>query len=104
MIKKKQEIVKFIKLVNNIFGSDVLTIVDHWEDTLSIGFQKDDKLVYVSLYAQDSYFYECELLVDDPEIVYISQGCDNANAKQLLDAMSKFFEIKFIDKKYQKDL
>ncbi|WP_341755624.1 hypothetical protein [Candidatus Tisiphia endosymbiont of Ptychoptera albimana] len=100
MIKKEEGIIKLLNLVNDIFGNDAPVINDHWEgDLCAIGLQKDNKLIYVSITgcAKNQYFYECELLVDDPEEVYIAQDSeDNVTEERLLEVMSKFFDIPLV--------
>lgn len=103
-MKKDKSIINFLRLINNQFGRNTFFLVDHWNIRDAIGLQKDNKLIFVEYFRLNQFFYECELLVDDPEIVYISQGSDITSKEQLLEIMSKFFEIKFADKKYKKDL
>jgi hypothetical protein len=96
MIKKTSEIKQFVELVRETFGKDGPAIQDHWEGNFkAIGFQKDDKLIYVAIYGKQDYFYECELLLDDPEEVYIPQESENGvSAERVLEVMNKFFNIK----------
>jgi hypothetical protein len=99
MIKKDREIKRLIKFIDKIFGINVLEIKDYWESYDAIGLQRDNKLIYISTtrYKKHGYFYECELLVDDPEIVYISQESEsNVSQEELLNVIEKFFEIKRI--------
>lgn len=94
MIKKSKEIIKFIKLVNSTFGHLTPVVNDHWEGDLNaIGMQKGDKLIYISYYNQDDYFYECELLTNSNKRPYLVQESNNATEKELLEVISKFFGI-----------
>lgn len=97
MIKKHKRIIKLVKLINNIFGNNTLLINDHWEgDLCAVSFQKGNKLIYISTIGckNDHYFYECELLIDNPDEIYITQNSeDNVPKEKLLEVMSKFFSI-----------
>ncbi|WP_342269581.1 hypothetical protein [Rickettsia endosymbiont of Orchestes rusci] len=93
MIEKNKQVKKLIKLVNNIFGNDIFTVVNYWCDESSIGLKKDNKLIYVCIYNKNGYFYESEILLDDPEEPYIVQDSENVSEEQLLEVISKFFEI-----------
>ena len=105
MIKKDKEVIEIIKLINSTFGNDVLTIKDYWNDYISIGLKKGNKLIYIACYGKNDYFYEYELLVDNPDIVYISQGSDNVMSKtKLLKVISDFFNIKIISDKTLEEL
>jgi hypothetical protein len=94
---KDINIAKVLKILKRAFGAKTFKEVDYWNDEFAIGLQKSNKLIYISTAAaaqdEDYYFYECELLVDDPDKVYISNGCDEGNTKDLLKTISDFFEI-----------
>jgi hypothetical protein len=98
MIQKNREVIEIVELINSIFGNDVLRISDHWEEDLcAIGLQKENKLIYIACYERGYYFYECEILVDDPEIIYLPQYSENnISEQQLLKIISNFFNIKII--------
>jgi len=96
VIKKQKEIIELVNLVNYTFGNDAPTINDHWEtDLCAIGLQKNDKLIYIAAYAHNDYFYECELLVDDPDVIYIAQDTENNVSKErILEVISDYFRIR----------
>jgi hypothetical protein len=93
MIEKNKQVRNLIKLVKNIFGKDIFTVVDYWDDEAAIGLQKDDKLIYVCIYNKNGYFYETEILLDDPDKPYMVQDSENVSEEKLLEVISKFFEI-----------
>ena len=97
MIKKDKSIIRLIRLVNNAFGSDTLLIKDHWKiDLCAIGFQKDNRLIYISTTGcpKNHYFYECENLLEDSDMPYIPEDSnDNVFEDQLLEVISKFLRV-----------
>ena len=96
-MNKDEPLMNFLKLVNNKFGENTFHIIDHWNIYEAIGLQKNNKLIYIEHLKLNNFFYECELLLDDPEEVYIVYSTDfNVTAEELLEIMSKFFEIKIL--------
>jgi hypothetical protein len=97
MINKHKEIIKLVNLVNKAFGELAPKPNRDWDNFSRIGLQKDNKRIYIAYYKKNDYFYECDLLVDDPDIVSISQENGNVSSKEeLLNVIEKFFEIKRI--------
>jgi hypothetical protein len=93
-VKKDKVIIKFLELVKNKFGINALSIVDYWNIYDAIGLQRNNKLIYVEHLKLSHFFYECELLSDDPEIVYTVQSTGNdVTEEELLKIIDKFFEV-----------
>ncbi|RTK94638.1 MAG: hypothetical protein EKK64_08055 [Neisseriaceae bacterium] len=63
---------------------------------MRFGLQKDDKLIYIAYYNHDDYFYECELLTSSNKRPYLVQESNNATEEELLEVISKFFDISCI--------
>jgi hypothetical protein len=97
MTNKDKTITKFVQIIKNTFGENAFEETDYWdEDLLAIGLKRLNKLIYISTAGckKNQCYYELELLVDDPEIIYISKGSDDGNKQKLLEVISDFFEIK----------
>ena len=93
MRRKTIEIARFCNLLKRTFKSANFIVNDQWDDANAIGFQKDNKLIYVAFYSQDDYFYECSILTDG-----FGQSCkvcsNNATEEEMLRIIGNFFEIK----------
>ncbi|WP_341789110.1 MULTISPECIES: hypothetical protein [unclassified Rickettsia] len=94
MIEKNQLVIRFIDIINKEFGDDTFSVVDDWDDFNSIGFKRNNKLIYICIYDKDDYFYECEVLsnVSDKPAQAVGRASVNTK-KELVEIMSKFFEI-----------
>lgn len=93
MIKKNKEIIRFLNLLKSTFENTNFTISDQWDDASAIGFEKDNKLIYVAFYNHDDYFYECSF-IDELKHSYKVYDSNNATEKQLLKVIENFFELK----------
>lgn len=96
-MKKDKTITKIIDLINKTFGVKTFIIRDYWNQFNSIGLEKNKKLIFISTWHSlpDKYFYECEILLDDPDKVYSSYSTeDNVSTERLLEVIENFFEIK----------
>lgn len=97
IVKRNKQINKLLNTINNMFGSDNFLISSRWDSVCDIGLQKGNKLIYISTFGckKNCYFYESEILINDPKEVYIVQNNEtNVPEENLLEIISKFFEIK----------
>ncbi|MEY4463831.1 MAG: hypothetical protein RLZZ81_802 [Pseudomonadota bacterium] len=99
IVKRSKVINKLLSTINKIFGNDSFIISSRWDSVCDVGLQRGNKLIYISTFGckKNCYFYECEILVNDPEEVYIVEDSDTALEEELLEIISKFFEIKVIN-------
>ena len=94
MNTKSKEVTEFLQLVDHTFGTKTLEVVDHWDDETAVGLQKANKLLYVDIDCNGLCFYECEFLVDDPEIVYNAGNSENNITQQnMIKVIKDFFNI-----------
>lgn len=96
---KDKKITKFLKLVEEKFGNDKLSIVNYWSLYGTIGLTRENKLIYIDYYNKSDCYYECEIHSTEDTSGTDFKVCDSDNVteKQLLEIISKFFEIEIKD-------
>ena len=97
MTNKNRAIIRIIKLVNKVFGVNAPQPNDDYSPFDDIGLQKGDKVIYIntSSYKKFGYYYSCDVLDNDPEIILRSLYDGQTSSKEeLLQIIEKFFEIK----------
>ena len=97
-MNKHKSVINFLNFVDAKFGENIFTIVDYWNIKDAIGLTYKNKLIFINRYKNKQFFYECELhSTDDMETEYKVYDSGTATEKQLLDIMSKFFDIKMCE-------
>jgi|GEM_PF-3139645 len=83
-----------INIVNYTFGNNSPKLSEYYDGDQVLWFRKDNKLVYLDVYGKEDFYCSWDLLVDDSDIEFQTQGTeDKINTERVLEIMSEFFEI-----------